>query len=333
MNSSFSPLCEETQNLLRKARSQPFNCRFIGLLYIHNYLMFLRDKSIKDPQQLSLIDIRGQTQSEHYDQERVFKSTWFDLGLFVKKQQEGNDNPASRDWCNLMTKTHISMKYMFIIGFPSDFDSPNFRDFLSVIMNLQSGKPFQLFLYRFNSEILQLEYPYLFLEGDRKKALALYPNIILKCVDLGVSDQKNNFQLCVGSNFNIKLDQIEALGIHSIVVVDDLSSEPEIQQKFNLYKKQNLKALSLTLIDRDYQKLFSQTDNFEASFKKLGDQISDLIQKSLDKDEKILILSTDMDNITAALIIYALMKNYKFNYTAALQLVRERRITVKLDKK
>lgn len=68
-------------------------------------------------------------------------------------------------------------------------------------------------------------------------------------------------------------------------------------------------------------------------FKKLGDQVSDLIQKSLDKDEKILILSSDMDNISAALIIYTLMKNYKFNYTSALLMVRERRITVKLDKK
>lgn len=122
---------------------------------------------------------------------------------------------------------------------------------------------------------MQLEFPYLFLEGDRKKALALYPNIILKCVDLGLSDQKNNFQLSMGSNFNIKLDQIEALNIQSIVVIDDVSSTPDLQEKFSNYRKQNLKTLSQTVIDKDYQKLFLQGENFEICFKKLGDQVAD----------------------------------------------------------
>ena len=65
-------------------------------------------------------------------------------------------------------------------------------------MNLPGGKPFQMFLYKFNAEILQVEYPYLYLEGDKKKALALYPNIILKCVDLGLQNHKKNFSLCIG---------------------------------------------------------------------------------------------------------------------------------------
>ena len=78
------------------------------------------------------------------------------------------------------------MKYLFIIGDHSDFDNDSFRSFLTLIMELPGGKPFQMFLYKFNAEILQVEYPYLNLEGDKKKALALYPNIILKCVDLGL---------------------------------------------------------------------------------------------------------------------------------------------------
>ena len=52
-------------------------------------------------------------------------------------------------------------------------------------MLLEGGKPFQMFLYKFNQEILKIEYPYICLEGDQKKALALYPNIIFKCKDLG----------------------------------------------------------------------------------------------------------------------------------------------------
>ena len=39
------PFTEETQDLLRKAKAQPFNCRFVGLMFVHNYMMFLRDKS------------------------------------------------------------------------------------------------------------------------------------------------------------------------------------------------------------------------------------------------------------------------------------------------
>lgn len=45
LNNSLGPMSEETLALLRKAKAQPFNCRFIGLMHIHNYLMFLRDKS------------------------------------------------------------------------------------------------------------------------------------------------------------------------------------------------------------------------------------------------------------------------------------------------
>ena len=52
-------------------------------------------------------------------------------------------------------------------------------------MLLEGGKPFQMFLYKFNQEILKIEYPYICLEGDQKKALALYPNIIFICKDLG----------------------------------------------------------------------------------------------------------------------------------------------------
>lgn len=198
--------------MLRKARAQPFNCRFVGLLYIHNYLMFLRDKScgiIKDMSQLSLLDIRGTSAAEHHDQHRVFKSTWFDLELFMKKHKEFEADPTrydSREWVLTMTKQHISTKYLFIIGFHDDFDNDTFRDFIKFLMDLPTGKPFQLFLYKYNQEILQIEFPYLYLEGDKKKALSLYPNILLKCVDLGLSDQKQKFQICMGDNFKIQLD-------------------------------------------------------------------------------------------------------------------------------
>ena len=83
-------MSEQTLSLLQRAKSQPYNCRFISLLHVHNYLMFLRDKSvpaIKDANQLILLDIRGTKQSDYYDNVRVFKSEWFDINTFEYKLQ------------------------------------------------------------------------------------------------------------------------------------------------------------------------------------------------------------------------------------------------------
>jgi hypothetical protein len=192
----------------------------------------------------------------------------------MKKQREFEADPTrqdSREWVQSMTKQHISMKYLFIIGFHEDFDNDTFRDFLKFLMDLPSGKPFQLFLYKYNQEILQIEFPYLYLEGDKKKALSLYPNILLKCIDLGLSDQKQKFQVCMGDNFKIQLDQIEALGIHSIIIIDDTSSSPELQQKFQKYKKDNLRVLQQSMLDKDYLKLYDTPEGFDGAFKKLAD--------------------------------------------------------------
>ena len=50
-----------------------------------------------------------------------------------------------------------------------------------------------MFLYKFNAEILQEEYPYLYLENETTKSLSLFPNIILKQVDIGVHLDKKLF--------------------------------------------------------------------------------------------------------------------------------------------
>ena len=90
------------------------------------------------------------------------------------------------------------MKYLFIIGDKANFDSVEFRQFLSHIISLEGNKPFQLFLYQFNGDILKVEYPYLTLEGQQKKYLALYPNIMLRCKDLGREyEDKESFALYI----------------------------------------------------------------------------------------------------------------------------------------
>ena len=61
MMTSQTPMSEQTLSLLQKAKSQPYNCRFISLLHVHNYLMFLRDKSvsaIKDANQLVFLEYK-----------------------------------------------------------------------------------------------------------------------------------------------------------------------------------------------------------------------------------------------------------------------------------
>jgi len=71
---------------------------------------------------------------------------------------------------------------------------------------------------------------------------------------------------------------------------------------------------------------------YDALFKKLWDKVSDIIASAISKDEKLLILSTDLDSMVCAMIIYYLMKSQKMNYTNAMSLVRERRISLKLHK-
>lgn len=63
----------------------------------------------------------------------------------MQKWKECESDPTrqdSRDWCNSMIKQHISMKYLFIISFHSDLDSEIFQDFIKMLMDLPSGKPF-----------------------------------------------------------------------------------------------------------------------------------------------------------------------------------------------
>ena len=56
-----------------------------------------------------------------------------------------------------------------------------------------------MFLYKFNEDILKIEYPYLCTSKDEKKFLALYPNIMLKVKDLGQKAQnKEMFHLSIG---------------------------------------------------------------------------------------------------------------------------------------
>ena len=197
MNQSATPMSEETTNLLRKAKAQPFNCHFVGLMYIHNYLMFIRDKTsgsslIKEATQLVFIDIRGQNPKEYFEETRVFKSEWFDLPKFVNLFSAAAGTQEHEEYRDIL-KHKISMKYLFIIGDSADFDNETFRLFLQHIMDMDGGKPFQMFLYKFNKDILGVEYPYLCLEGSTKKHLALYPLIALKLHDIGLEREKNNF--------------------------------------------------------------------------------------------------------------------------------------------
>lgn len=51
-------------------------------------------------------------------------------------------------------------------------------------------KPFSLYLHRINVEILKVEYKHICVEGVEKKKLTMYPNIIVKCKDIGQEKNK-----------------------------------------------------------------------------------------------------------------------------------------------
>lgn len=88
-------------------------------MHVHNYLMFLRDKSvsaIKDASQLVLLDIRGTKASDFYDNVRIFKSEWFDINNFAYKLEHMSESPENEQFITQQMKLYVSMKYLFVIG-------------------------------------------------------------------------------------------------------------------------------------------------------------------------------------------------------------------------
>jgi hypothetical protein len=162
-----------------KAKAQTFNCRFVGLMFVHNYMMVLRDKSngvIKDATQLKFLDIRKR---DDFMKSSVFRSEMFNIAEFNQLAKEKEEGAKQLEAYKFQLKTQISMKYLFIIGDHSDFDNEVFRTFLETIISMEGSKPFKMFLYKFNHDILKVEYPYLFVENQVEKRLALYPYVIL----------------------------------------------------------------------------------------------------------------------------------------------------------
>ena len=134
----------------------------------------------------------------------VFKSELFDIKEFNRIVKEKDQSQKSLESFKFMLKAQISMKYLFIIGDHADFDSEQFREFLETIVGMEGGSPFKMFLYKFNHEILQIEYPYLFVENQDTKKLSLYPYIILNSKNLVDKTSKENFQILIGQNYKIK---------------------------------------------------------------------------------------------------------------------------------
>ena len=90
MRGSHNPMSDQTQALIKKMnQTSTFGCKFASLVTIHNYLMFLRDKSVSNVKDndLSLLDIR---QKSSYDEQRIFKYEWFDLTGFAQELEKGS---------------------------------------------------------------------------------------------------------------------------------------------------------------------------------------------------------------------------------------------------
>ena len=134
------PLSDETKAILERISKQgSFNCKFVGLHIIHNYLMFIRERVLSDKNQVILLDVRDKV---FYDEIKVFRSEHFDL----------EQNLESEDKITAL-KSRIHFKYVFIIGDANDFNKPELRELLEYVLDKEM-KPFALFFHRINIEIL-----------------------------------------------------------------------------------------------------------------------------------------------------------------------------------
>ena len=68
----------------------------------------------------------------------------------------------------------------------------------------------------------------------------------------------------------------------------------------------------------------------ENTFGELCKKVSSALSKAQSSDQKVIILSGDCDNLSAATIIYFLIDQHKFAFSKASGHVKDRRITVKL---
>ena len=87
-----------------------------------------------------------------------------------------------------------------------------------------------------NTSILELEYPHLMVRSSEKKRLKLYPNIIVKCKDLGIQKKKDLFAILLGRTGLIAKEEIMASHIERIIFLDQDNDETNQYLKENVEK-------------------------------------------------------------------------------------------------
>ena len=149
-----------------------FKCQFVGLHFVHNYLMLVREK-VLDKGSVVILDIRH-ANPEAYDVLHLFKAQ----PLSLVKADLG------------AIKALVHFKQVFLVGdMATDFESEDFFQ-LAKGMISEEMRPFSLLLHRFKPELVHTEYPHLCIRGNEKKKLTLYPQIIVKSKDLGLESSK-----------------------------------------------------------------------------------------------------------------------------------------------
>ena len=129
----------------------------MGLHYLHNYLMLVREK-VLDKSSVLILDIRH-ANPQAYDTLHLFKAQMFSM--------------LNVDYAAL--KAMIHFKHVFLVGdMATDFESEDFQRFAQAILS-EEMKPFSIFLHRFKPNLAHVEYPHLSIRGNEKKKLTLYP--------------------------------------------------------------------------------------------------------------------------------------------------------------
>ncbi|TNV85423.1 hypothetical protein FGO68_gene442 [Halteria grandinella] len=191
-----------------------FPSRFVGLHFIHNFLMLVREGRL-DKGSLLILDVR-KSNPQAFNDLHIMKSQIFTIPEQSQKTWQDSIQQL---------KTMIHFKHVFVIGDgKQDFESDSFSALLKAIVQAEM-KPFCLYLHRLKPELATSEYAYLIILQNQSRKLALYPQIISKCKDLGVQESKKKFQLLLGPSRQIYISQFQELGITRCIVIDDESGE------------------------------------------------------------------------------------------------------------
>ena len=290
------PLSKESRSLIKQMKlDSSFPIKFVETGMILNALMAIKELKFGKTDVI-MYDIR---EFWEYSSFHFCHSQHYDIGTW--------SDTYMTDLCKI-----TRFKYLFIISDSNTFQSTDFTTFIeSLSKSLKSLKWTWLFFYNINlKDITDQNLNHLLVHNQTKTKLNYYPSLIIE-----------NPQLWWGglflANHNITDIQNEYIDqyISEVIYLGD-------EDKGKLIKD-SIKVWELTYTTQDVNQ----------NTMHVWDKICERIKKKYSKNENILLISSDPDNLGVLIAMYFLMNVKGYSYVEANKYVVEMRFKIGITHK